>query len=93
MKKSEELKHVLEKVISHLSESDESDWSPLTPTEVINKLQNQIDMINNNHSINKDLLRLEFAPTSTIQEIAMANGWSDEFLELSAKFDKLISWF
>jgi len=31
---------------------------------------------------------VEFAPTSTIQEIAMANGWHDEYLRLAEVVDR-----
>jgi hypothetical protein len=32
-----------------------------------------------------------FAPTGDLQETAMANGWSIEYLLLSAQFDSLIA--
>jgi hypothetical protein len=43
-----------------------------------------------NEKVDNDILKVEFAPTSTIQEIAMSNGWHDEYLKLSTKFDKEI---
>jgi hypothetical protein len=36
-----------------------------------------------------DRLNLEFAPTSTYQELSLSNGWTDDYIELSARFDKL----
>ena len=32
---------------------------------------------------------MEFAPTSTYQEISLSNGWGNEFLKLADQFDKL----
>jgi hypothetical protein len=36
-----------------------------------------------------DKLEMEFAPTSTYQEISLSNGWGDNFLKLAESFDKL----
>jgi hypothetical protein len=33
-------------------------------------------------------LALLFAPTGNFQEISLGSGWSDEFLEIAARFDK-----
>jgi hypothetical protein len=40
-------------------------------------------------AVDRDRLRLLFAPTGSIQEIAMANGWSDAYLKLSSVVDTL----
>lgn len=34
---------------------------------------------------------MEFTPISTIQEISMTNGWSNEYIKLSSNFDKEIT--
>ncbi len=34
-------------------------------------------------------LNIEFAPTSTYQEISLSNGWGNEFIKLAGQFDKL----
>ena len=85
------LKEILIKVIDDLNNSVESDWSSLTPKEVVKNLEIQIGKLERNEKIDRHLLEVEFAPTSTIQEISMANGWSDEYLKLSSKFDKEIN--
>ena len=36
-----------------------------------------------------DKLEMEFAPTSTYQEISLSNGWGDNFLKLAEDFDSL----
>ena len=33
-----------------------------------------------------------YAPTGPLQEIALANGWSDAYLRLAAEFDTLAPW-
>lgn len=84
------LKKILIEVIDYLNQSQNSDWSPLTPKELVKNLEVQIGKLERNEKVDKNLLRIEFAPTSTIQEISMANGWSDEYLNLSLQFDKEI---
>tara|TARA_Y100000815_G_C13041403_1_gene386926 strand:- start:67 stop:357 length:291 start_codon:yes stop_codon:yes gene_type:complete len=86
----ETLKEILIKTTQLLKQSKESDWSPLTPEEVVINLETQIDKLEKNEKIDRLLLELEFAPTSTIQEISLANGWSREYLKLSSKFDEEI---
>lgn len=36
-----------------------------------------------------DKLNMEFAPTSTYQEISLSNGWAKEYVKLAEHFDKL----
>jgi hypothetical protein len=36
-----------------------------------------------------DNIKIEFLPTSTYQELAMSNGWSNQYLRLSKEFDQL----
>ncbi|MCO5236022.1 MAG: hypothetical protein M9933_07100 [Chitinophagaceae bacterium] len=36
-----------------------------------------------------DKLEIEFAPTSTYQELSLSNGWRESFLELAKQFDQL----
>ena len=34
-------------------------------------------------------IHIHFLPMSTFQEHAMQNGWTDEYMNLAARFDKL----
>lgn len=34
-------------------------------------------------------LSIEFAPTSSFQELSISNGWSAEYIELASKFDQI----
>lgn len=36
-----------------------------------------------------DNIKIDFLPTSTYQELAMSNGWSNQYLRLSKEFDQL----
>ena len=35
-------------------------------------------------------LEIWFAPTGPLQEMAMSNGWSDEYMKLASRFDEAI---
>ena len=87
----ENIKEILNKTIELLNQSIESVWSPLSPVEVIKNLEIQIEKLERNEKIDILKLEVEFAPTSTIQEISIANGWSSKYLKLSSKFDKEIA--
>ena len=66
-------------------------WSRFeSKEEVISKLDNHIERIQS-HKFNKmwDLVIL-FAPTGSLQEISISNGWEDVYLVLASEFDTAI---
>ena len=77
----------LERTCDLLERSEESVWSPLTPSDVAQNLRAAIAAFERGEAVDYGNLRLEFAPTSTIQEIAMANGWHDEYMQLADVVD------
>lgn len=36
-----------------------------------------------------DKFNLRFSPTATFQEVALSNGWEEEFITLADRFDEL----
>ena len=78
----------LERTCALLERSEESLWSPLTPADVAKNLRSAIGGLIRGDAVDHRTLRVEFAPTSTIQEIAMANGWHDEYLRLAEVVDR-----
>lgn len=84
---------VLERVCELLDGSEESDWSPLTSRQVHKNLQRYIRRLKKGRKLwfwHKQFLGVEFEVASTLQEIAMTNGWHKEFNQLADKFDVLI---
>jgi hypothetical protein len=62
-----------------------------TPNELIEVLNKFIfELENENMNVIDDLLS-EFAPTSSLQEHSMSNGWIDEYLLIAEEFDSLIA--
>jgi hypothetical protein len=82
---------VLRETRTLLASSTESDWSSLTPEEVVDLLDRHIASLRSRKSVHDTVeLRSLFAPTAEIQEIAMANDWHDRYAELAARFDELM---
>jgi hypothetical protein len=79
---------VLSRVKDLLAGSRESDWATLSPAEVIAVLDRELRSLEDSGRLRNGVeLASLFAPTAEIQEISMANGWSDEYLRLSSRFD------
>ena len=71
------------------SESDMTYCYYNTPTELIAILNKFISEIENGNLNVIDDLAVEFAPTSSLQEHSMGNGWSDEYLIIAEEFDSI----
>ena len=56
--------------------------------EIIQDLESEIAKAKNTQSINSELLGLLFAPTGAIQEAAIDNGWTEEYLKISEIIDQ-----
>lgn len=82
-----ELIEALERACGLLDRSEESAWSPLTPAQVAKNLRRVIEALGRGDALDRLALGTEFAPTSTIQEIAMTNGWHDEYMRLAEIVD------
>lgn len=91
-KKNEEdlqgLVDVLKMTIRHLEKSEDSAWASKTRKEIIQILAAEIEKIEKKVPIDKQKVRLLFAPTGSLQEISIHNGWGDEFIRLSSVVDK-----
>ena len=85
-----QLREVLEQMKMFVERSGESDWTPHTPAEVSADLSISISQLARGEAIDVDHLKMLFAPTGPLQEIAMSSDWANEYLTLSSKFDDLI---
>ena len=84
---------ILRNICELLQDSQESDWRPLSPEEVEKNILGSLNKLENGKKLcpsDKLELSVEFEVTSTLQEIAMANDWHDEYLKLATDFDRLI---
>ena len=73
-----------------LAHSPEEGWGFEYPKETEENIDQIIDCIffPNNKPL-PNYWELLFAPTGPIQEISMANGWSELYLKISKEFDSL----
>jgi len=84
----EELFTALENAILLLRKSRPSTWGALSPTEAMEFLELERNKVRTSQQFDKKLLQSLFAPTGSIQEISINNGWGDEFIEISKIIDK-----
>ena len=87
----ENLITTLEETIRLLKSSQSSDWASMSVEEIIRELEAEITRAENSERIDTKLLSFLFAPTGSIQEISIDNGWGDDFLRISGVIDELLS--
>ena len=83
-----ELRRALLQTKNHCENSEETGYSHLTTGEVTNQLQAAVTCLDEGRQPDFDTLSILFAPTCSLQDIAIDNGWGDDFLVLAAEFDK-----
>jgi hypothetical protein len=81
---------VLERCRELSRASQDAIWSSTGVSEIVAILDRGIEALQRGSESDRDELKLLFAPTGALQETAMDNGWSLEYLWLSAEFDRLI---
>jgi hypothetical protein len=86
----EELVTALENAILLLRKSSPSTWGASSPTEAMELLELERNKVLLSQQFDKKLLQSLFAPTGSIQEISIGNGWGDEFIEISKIVDKYV---
>ena len=90
MNSNRKLTDLLVAVKGFLFKYDNMSFDGLSPAEIGMDLGIVIEQLQNGERIDKEYLTALFAPTAPIQECAMANEWTDEYLRLSGEFDDLI---
>jgi hypothetical protein len=74
--------------------SEESPYAQMSAEAVTRRLKRIIESIGSGSHRGPprrlDLSHL-YAPTGPLQELSMANGWSDEYLELAAAIDAYLT--
>lgn len=83
-----ELISAIETTIKLLKHSEDSIWSNLTVLEVKEILERELFKIKNGEDFDKIELAVLFTVASNVQEIAMHNGWSKEYMEIAKVIDK-----
>lgn len=86
----QKVRQILEQIRNLTKPETDTVWAGYdSSVDFLNDLNQYIEKIEycDFETLNK--LEMEFAPTSTYQEISLSNGWSAKFLEIAEQFDKL----
>lgn len=84
---------VLEKTIELLEKSEDSVWANYTVEEAKEILQTELENYQRTREISssgKARISFLFLPTSALQDIAIDNGWGDEYLQIANIIDRFL---
>ncbi len=85
-----ELIHIIVKVKERFTDDSDMVWTSYeTAKEVRGALDACIAQLNQGDKRCLENLNMHFLPTSTFQEHSLQNGWSNEYMRLSEKFDSI----
>ena len=88
----DELIDILEKVQANITDESDMVWTQYnTPKELWDELDTYIRELKDGSTMGIKRIYMLFLPTATLQEHSMSNGWADEYLKLSERFDELYS--
>ncbi len=81
------LTQIWEEVLTYLAKSEDSIWSDMEVEDTVKLIKKQLHLLKSSGKVNVSKLNYLFLPTAPLQEIAMENGWVNEYSRLAAKFD------
>jgi len=85
----QKVKQILEIIKRHTTDETDVVWAGYNNVhEFLIDLKTDIEKISFCDFETLDRLSLEFAPTSTYQELSLSNGWANEYINISERFDK-----
>ena len=77
----------LRETVALLDRSKDSDWAGRTVAELKQILGENITTLEARGSFQKQILDGLYGPTGSINETAIRNGWSDEYIRLASIVD------
>jgi len=85
-----EVSKIVANIKSRINDETDTVWAGFDNAGILTKEldtdQKQIELLDFD---TLEKIMVEFLPTSTYQELAMSNGWSDEYLKIAEKFDSI----
>ncbi|MGG9962381.1 hypothetical protein [Ferruginibacter sp. SUN106] len=85
-----EVIQILVKVKNNIRDNSDCIWTYYeTPEQMRSEIDKYILELEKGSTMFLDKIYMHFAPTAAYQEHSIANGWSDEYLELAGRFDKI----
>ena len=86
----DKLVRLLELTKTLVDRSEESCFDGMGPAEISMDLSIAIDALRAGAAIDRQQLKVHFAPTGILHEVAMMSGWADEYLRIAELFDEQI---
>lgn len=77
----------LRETVLLINRSEDSPWTHLSVMEIKNILNENIAALEDDGSYQRQTLAGLFGPTGSIQETAISNGWSDDYMRIAAVVD------
>lgn len=81
---------VLKETLNYVQVSDDSVYARYGVNEITAQLKTATACLERGEAVRDIDLSLLFAPTGDIQETSIENGWADEFIVLSDRFDRAV---
>jgi hypothetical protein len=85
-----EVSEIVANIKSRINDETDTVWAGFDNAKILTKEldsdQKQIELLDFD---TLEKIMVEFLPTSTYQELAMSNGWSNEYLKIAEKFDSI----
>ncbi len=90
MKNLDKLIEVLKDTQDRLSRSEDSVWSHHSCAELVALINENLERIAKESTYDRHELDLLYAPTASLQDTAIDNGWGQEFLLLAERYDAAV---
>jgi hypothetical protein len=84
------IKEIIEIIQLPSTNTDFSEWD--TPLDAVNHFNRILKELESDGGKTTAIAKLKiiFAPTGSLQDLAISSGWGNEYLDLAEKFDHLI---
>ncbi len=87
---TKDLVDILNIVKAKFTDNSDMLWTSYeTAKEVRDELDDCIEQLSKGDKSCLENLNMHFLPTSTFQEHSLQNGWTEEYMKLSEKFDNI----
>jgi hypothetical protein len=87
-----ELIEIIKKVREKITDDSDIVWTYYDNAKQLrDELDANVQKLKLGDTSSLEELEILFLPTATLQEHAISNGWSDDYLKLAAEFDNLYS--
>ena len=85
-----ELIEIIKELKKNITDDTDMVWTAYeSPKQIRDELEAYVHELQAGNTNSMEKIKILLLLTGTLQEHSMSNGWADEFLNLSEKFDQL----